>query len=169
MLLSGNLTQPAREYLREASWMPVLAAASKDDGGAVDGNPSNKLVEYQQAGHGTDMFAVEQDLQPLMLDWLDSHLRNAPVKSSPPQTLPPPSPVETFWTTLTQPGGAAKARAIFDEARQKKSGVVLFPENEMNLYGYELLQQGNANDAIIVFEMKRGKGDRRSRHGHDDP
>lgn len=162
MLLSGNLTQPAREYLREASWMPVLAAASHDDGGAMDGmkwilgwsrNPSNKLVEYRQAGHGTDMFAVEKGLQPLMLDWLDSHLRNAPLKSTQPQTSQPPSAVETFWMTLTQPGGAAKARAIFDEARQKKSGMVLFPENEMNLHGYELLQGGNTNDAIIVFEM----------------
>jgi tetratricopeptide (TPR) repeat protein len=48
---------------------------------------------------------------------------------------------------------ATQARAIFDRARQKKSGTMLFPENEMNLYGYELLQQGNTKDAIIVFEM----------------
>jgi tetratricopeptide (TPR) repeat protein len=30
---------------------------------------------------------------------------------------------------------------------------VLFPENETNLYGYELLGRGDAAEAIIVFEM----------------
>lgn len=162
MLLSGNLTQPAREYLSQASWMPVLAAASRDDGGTLEGmrwtlawsrNPSNRLVEYQQAGHGTEMFAVEKGLQPMMLDWLDANLRNAPAKGTATQSSQPPSQVETFWTTLTGPGGAAKARTMFDDARRKDPGVVLFPENEMNLRGYELLQQGSPNDAIVVFQM----------------
>lgn len=161
MLLSGNVTPPAREYLRDSPWMPVLAAASHDDGNALEGmrwilgwsrNQTNKLVEYEKAGHGTDMFAVEKGLQPVMLEWLDANLRNAstkPVTSSP----APPTPVEKFWTTLTGPGGPAKARVLFDKARQENSGVVLFPETEANAYGYQLLQEGRNDDAIIVFKM----------------
>jgi dienelactone hydrolase len=161
MLLSGNLTPPAREYLRDASWLPVLAAASHDDGNAVEGmrwilgwsgSKLNKLVEYQKAGHGTDMFAVEKGLQPAMLDWLDAHLRNA---STTPVTSQPvtPTPVEVFWRTLTGDGGPAKARVLFDKARQENPKVILFPEDEANAYGYQLLQQGRNEDAIIVFQM----------------
>jgi dienelactone hydrolase len=162
MLLSGGVTQPGRDYLRESPWLPVLAVASLDDGGAVETmrwilgwsrNPSNRLVEYRTAGHGTEMFDAEKGLRPLLLDWLDTNLRGAPADRSAPTTLAPPSPVETFWTTLTQPGGAAKARRIYEEARGSKSGIVLFPENETNLYGYELLGRGDAAEAIIVFEM----------------
>ena len=162
MLLSGGLTPPAREYLRDSAWMPVLASGSRDDGNALEGmrwilgwsrNPKNKLVEYAEAGHGTDMFAIEKGLQPLMLDWLDSHLRNAPLKPVTSQAAGPATPVEEFWTTLTGPGGPATARVLFDKARQANSKVVLFPEQEANAYGYQLLQEGRAEDAIIVFKM----------------
>jgi len=162
MLLSGNVTAPAREYLRDSAWMPVLAAASHDDGTALDGmrwilgwsrNTSNKLVEYEKAGHGTDMFAVEKGMQPLMLDWLDAHLRNAPLKPVTSQAPAPATPVEAFWTTLTGPGGPAKARVLFDQARGSNSTTALFPEPEMNAYGYELLQEGRNDDAIVVFTM----------------
>jgi dienelactone hydrolase len=162
MLLSGNVTPPAREYLRDSAWMPVLAAASKDDGNALEGmrwilgwsrNEANKLVEYEKAGHGTDMFAIEKGLQPLMLDWLDAHLRNAPATPVTSAPAAPAGPVEEFWTALTGPGGPAKARILFDKARQANSKVVLFPEGEANAYGYQLLQEGRHEDAIIVFTM----------------
>ena len=161
MLLSGGVPQPAREYLRQSSWLPVLAGASRDDGNAVEtmrgilgwsSNPANKLVEYAAAGHGTDMFAVEKGLQPLMLDWLDAHLRNAP--ATPPASQPAPlTPMQEFWTTLTQPGGAARARVLFDKARKQNATVVLFPEAEANAYGYQLLQEGKADDAVIILQM----------------
>jgi dienelactone hydrolase len=162
MLLSGNVTPPAREYLRDSPWMPVLAAASHDDGNALEGmrwilgwsrNAANTLVEYEKAGHGTDMFAVEKGLQPVMLDWLDAHLRNAPTKPVTSQSTAPATPVEEFWTVLTGAGGPAKARVLFDKARQSNPKMVLFPETEANAYGYQLLQEGRNDDAIIVFTM----------------
>ena len=162
MLLSGGITQPGREHLRDSPWLPVLAAASHDDGNAVDTmrwilgwsrNPKNRLVEYRAAGHGTDMFAAEKGLEPLLLDWLDANLVHAPLEPPTTPAATAPSKVEEFWTTLTGPGGAAKARALFDAARASGSNTVLFPESEANLYGYELLQQGKTEDAIIVFKM----------------
>ena len=162
MLLSGGVTPAARTYLRNAPWLPVFAAASHDDGGALAGmqwilgwsrNKSNKLVQYKAAGHGTDMFAVEKGLQPLMLDWLDAHLRNAPTQPTTSSTPAAPSRVEAFWMALEEPGGPAKARKLFDDAKRAGAKVVLFPEGELNQFGYDLLQRGKAEDAVIVFRM----------------
>jgi pimeloyl-ACP methyl ester carboxylesterase len=161
VLLSGAINPAGRLYLRDSPWLPVLAAASDGDGGAVDQmrwalgwsrNPSNKFVEYKAAGHGTDMFAVEKGLEPLVVGWFNLHLRNAPAK---PLAMPPspPSPTEQFWTTLTAPGGVAKARQIYDEAKREKKRGILFPENETNLLGYQLLQDGSAKEAVEVFKL----------------
>ena len=163
MLLSGNTTPAGREHLRASPWMPVLAVASADDGPALpamrwtlgwSANPKNRLVEYEAAGHGTDMFAVEPGLRPLMLDWLDANLRTAPARpSTSTSTVPKPTPVQAFWGALDEPGGVPRARAIFDAARTPEARAALFPEGELNAFGYQLLQQGRAADAVTVFEM----------------
>jgi dienelactone hydrolase len=162
VLLSGGVNPDAREYIRQSPWLPVLAAASLDDGNAASSmrwiagwsrNPKTKYVEYKAAGHGTDMFAVEKGLEPLMLEWFETNLRNAP--TTPPATSTPQKPtvVEEFWTALTQPGGVPKARQMYDEARKKDPNVVLFPEGEANQFGYQLLQEGKTKDAIEVFRL----------------
>jgi len=162
VLLSGGSTPPAREYLRQTPGLPVFAAASRDDGDAVNGmkwilgwsrNADNRFVEFQAAGHGTDMFDVERGLPPMILDWFDARLRTAPAELTKPAATLPSSPVEEFWTALTAPGGIERARRIFDESRRQDPAPVLFPEGELNLHGYSLLQEGRAKDAIAVFEM----------------
>jgi dienelactone hydrolase len=86
VLLSGGVNANAREYIRNSPGLPVLAVASLDDGGAADQmrwitgwsrNPATKFVEYKAAGHGTDMFAVEKGLEPMMISWFETHLRDA--------------------------------------------------------------------------------------------
>ena len=167
VLLSGGLAATAREFIRDSAWLPIFGAASQGDGGAVETlkwamgwsrNPTNTFVEYQAAGHGTDMFAVEKELQPRVLTWLETHLRDAPAtrpaQNSPASTTAGgPTVVEQFWTTLNQPGGVGRARQLYDEAKQRDKSVVLFPEAETNLLGYALLQDGNAKDALTVFQM----------------
>ena len=162
VLLSGGATPEAREHLRNTPGMPVFAAASLDDGNAASGmkwilgwsrNDQNKFTEFRAAGHGTDMFAVEKGLEPMILDWFDAKLRTAPAVLPKPASPPAPTVVETFWELLTQPGGATKARAMFDDSRRKEPNLVLFPEGEANAFGYSLLQAGNAKDAIVVFQM----------------
>lgn len=162
VLLSGGIAQNGREFLRDSSWLPVLAAASHGDGGAVETmrwatgwsrNPKNKFLEYQAAGHGTDMFAVEKDLQPQVLAWFETHLRDAPATRPAASTPTTPTAVEEFWTALNAPGGVERARTIYDAAKARDKAVVLFPETEMNLLGYRLLQDGNAKDALTVFQM----------------
>ena len=161
ILLSGPVNPAGRQHLRSASWMPIFAAASHDDGDALatmrwvlgwSRHPANELVEYKTAGHGTDMFAAEKALQPAVLDWLDRHLRNASLKPEAPAAARP-TIVEEFWDALDRPGGVARAREIYADAKRRDAGVLLFPEGEMNLAGYRLLQAGNAADAAVVFEM----------------
>jgi dienelactone hydrolase len=163
VLLSGNVNPGGRAFLRDSPGLPVLAAASHGDGGAVSGmkwllgwsrNPANKFVEYKAAGHGTDMFAVEKGLEPLILKWFEGHLRSAPAATAATSgVVSKPTPVEEFWTSFTAPGNAARAREIYQEAKKKHPGMLLLPETETNLYGYQLLQDGNAKDALTVFQL----------------
>jgi dienelactone hydrolase len=162
VLLSGGATPDARDYLRRTPGLPVFAAASRDDGNVVEGmkwilgwsrNPENKFVEFKAAGHGTEMFAVEKQLPPMILDWFDAKLRTAPTSFATPANLPPPSLVEQFWTALEEPGGVARARRLYESTRERDPAIVLFPEGEMNTFGYALLQDGKVADAIAAFEL----------------
>jgi dienelactone hydrolase len=160
VLLSGGIEPNAREYIRNTPSLAVLAAASLDDGNIVptmrwitgwSSHPASKFIEYTAAGHGTDMFAPEPGLQPAMLDWFDAHLMKAATGA---QAAAPKAKTVTdeFWTALAAPGGAAKARQIYDETRKDKT-TILFPEGELNQFGYQVLQEGRAKDAIIIFKM----------------
>ncbi|MGH9815990.1 MAG: tetratricopeptide repeat protein, partial [Candidatus Acidiferrales bacterium] len=153
-----------RDYLEYAGWMPLLMAASRDDGGIVasmrwlmgfSGNPQNKFLEYQAAGHGTDMFAVEKGLEPAIVEWFDLHLRRSPVQrtSASAAARAPLGPSAAFWKLLEEPGGAARAHKIFDEAKKKDPAVILFPEAEMNALGYGRLMGGQVDEALHLFEM----------------
>ena len=161
VLLSGGVEPNAREYIRNTPSLAVLAAASLDDGNIVrtmrwitswSSHPGSKFIEYKAAGHGTDMFAPEPGLQPAMLDWFEAHLMRATTGA---QAVAPKAKTVTdeFWTALAAPGGVAKARQIYDETRKKDKTTILFPENELNQFGYQVLQEGRAKDAIIIFKM----------------
>lgn len=162
VLLSGGLTANAREFVRDSAWLPIFGAASQGDGGAVETmrwamgwsrNPTNTFVEYQAAGHGTDMFAVEKELAPRILAWLETHVRDAPATRPAATTAGGPTIVEEFWTTLHQPDGVQRARQLYDEAKRRDKNVVLFPEAETNRLGYTLLQDGKVKEAVVVFQL----------------
>lgn len=163
-LLSGNTNEQGRDYLQYAGWMPVLVAASADDGGALpqmrwllgfSGNARNKMLEYKAAGHGTDMFAVESGLEPALVEWFTQHLVRSPVK----RTLASAArsaalgPSAAFWKMLTESGGPARAKEAYEAAREKDPSVILFPEAELNALGYERLQAGKIDEAIQLFEL----------------
>jgi dienelactone hydrolase len=162
VLLSGGVTQPGREYLRDASWLPVFAAASHGDAGAVQTmrwalgwsrNTANTFLEYKAAGHGTDMFAAEKALQPAVLTWLEKHLQNAPATKPAAAAASRPTVVEEFWTALNEPGGVERARKIYDAEKVRSKAVALVPETEVNLLGYRMMQDGNVKDAVAVFQL----------------
>jgi alpha-beta hydrolase superfamily lysophospholipase len=63
---------------------PLLIVASEDDN--YSANSSRTMAEtavgetqvkiYEKAGHGTNMFAPQPDLTPLIVEWLAQHLAN---------------------------------------------------------------------------------------------
>ena len=161
VLLSGGVEPNAREYIRNTPSLAVLAAASLDDGQIVptmrwitswSSHPASKFIEYKTAGHGTDMFAPEPGLQPAMLDWFDAQLMRS-AESTQAAAPKPKTVTDEFWTALAAPGGVAKARQIYDDTRKKDKTTVLFPESELNQFGYQVLQEGRAKDAIVIFKM----------------
>lgn len=88
VLLAGGLMF-AEEFLPKAPWMPVLAVAAHDDGDAVTAMhravsfstaPESRLKEYAKGGHGTDLFRVDRELEPMIADWFVQHLITRPVR-----------------------------------------------------------------------------------------
>jgi dienelactone hydrolase len=163
VLLSGNTDTAGRQFLRTADGLPIFAAASDDDGNAVplmrwilafSHNPQNKFAQFKAAGHGTEMFAVEKGLEPMIVEWFEKTLRNAPAK--PPAreaNAAKPSPQEEFWSLLEESGGAARAMQYYEETKKRDPSVVLFPEFAVNVLGYERLQADKAAEAVEIFKI----------------
>ena len=163
VLLSGSTDTAGRQFLRTADGLPIFAAASDDDAGAVplmrwilafSHNPQNKFAQFKAAGHGTEMFAVEKGLEPMIVEWFEKTLRNAPAKlpvtSS---SAVKPSQQEEFWSLLEESGGAARAMQYYEEMKKRDPSVVLFPEFAVNALGYERLQDGKAAAAVEIFKI----------------
>lgn len=159
VLLSGNTTADGLVFLQTASGLPLFVSASADDGEilpymrwlmAFSSNAQNKLVPWKAAGHGTDMFAVEKGLEPMILDWFDRTLRERKV-SEEPQAPVTRSPGSEFWSVLTQPRGVAQARVLLKDAKTRDPEIVLFPESAVNFLGYEHLQTGDTKGAVGIL------------------
>ena len=161
VLLSGNTTDDGRAFLQTASGLPLFVSASEDDGDtlpymrwliAFSRNPQNKLVPFRAAGHGTEMFAVEKSLEPMLLEWFGKTLRQAPAAESA-KNISQPSPIVEFWGVLTQPGGAARARKMIEGAKKKDPYAFLFPESAVNVLGYDRIQKGDTKEAIEILKL----------------
>ena len=98
------------------------------------------------------MFAVEKGLEPAILEWLDAKLRTAPAAPLTSASSAAPSPMKEFWDILAKPDGEAAARRMFEETRKRDPKYILFPEGELNLYGYQVLQN-DPQHAIWLFKL----------------
>jgi len=161
VLLSGDTDQYGIKFLESATGVPIFISASADDGEtlplmrwlmAFSRNPEDKLVPYKAAGHGTEMFKVEKGLEPMILEWYETTLLRAPASESA-KILSKPSASAEFWDVLTQPGGAERAKKIFEDARRKDPNASLFPEVAVNVLGYQYIQQGQTKTAIEVLQL----------------
>ncbi len=160
-LLSGGTTTDGRKHLQQTP-VPIFVSASEDDGGVValmrwlqgfSRNPRNKFVQFKNAGHGTDMFAVEKELPRLIVQWFETTLRTAPAKLEATASGAKPSAIEEFWAILDQPGNGAKAAKAYEDAKKHDPNLFLFPESALNDLGYERLGSGHVRDAIEIFKL----------------
>jgi hypothetical protein len=161
VLLAGGTTPSGEEFLTRSPWMPIFASAAEDDGTAVDtmrwligfsGGSANRLKAYPKGGHGTDMFAVQADLEPTIVAWFEQHLVKTPVVASA-TAAPRAGPSARQAADLRQPGGGARVLAAWTEARKAGKPFAVAPEAAVNALGYEYLQGGRVPDATQLFEL----------------
>ena len=83
MLLSGNASDAAKNYIAQTTSLPVFGAASEDDKGPAQGikdalgaskNPQSVLKIVSGTEHGVPMFAKHSDLEPMIVNWLKAQL-----------------------------------------------------------------------------------------------
>ena len=160
-LLAGGTDDEGERYLERAPWIPILAVAAHDDGNAVDttgwtmrfsSNPNNTLKEYARGGHGTDLFAVHEDLTPAIATWFERHLITQAVKVTP-NASPRPGPSSQLAAKLRARGGVAALIAEVRAARKSGAKVQLPPEGAVNQMGYAALQSKQLKEAIELFTL----------------
>lgn len=83
VLLSGFADARSMEFLKSKRDLPVLTAASEEDGdaytaiqqiAAASGSPDSKLLTFKGAGHGVKMFGPQPKLEETVLLWFQAHL-----------------------------------------------------------------------------------------------
>lgn len=83
MILSGQASDAAKEYIASDTSLAVFGAASAGDTGAAKGirealaeskNPKSVLKIYEGTEHGVPMFAKNAELEPMIVTWLKAQL-----------------------------------------------------------------------------------------------
>jgi len=164
-LLAGTANRAGETFLEDNDWMPLFGAAAHDDGNAVEmmewtlalaGNPANVVRSYPDGGHGTQIFAVHDDLEPAIVEWFEEHLARHPASRPAPgeqRAERPRTPTLELWDELHEPGGGQRVLVRFTAARENDATLPLPPEAAVNLLGYELLNEDRGEDAIAVLRL----------------
>jgi dienelactone hydrolase len=164
VLLSGNTDGNCRNFLRQDKNVPVFFAYADDDEFkpsitaiqwlyALTADPSKKLVQYPNGGHGADIFPVHPELPKQIVDWYTTTLISTPGRA-PVEKEKAALPTKiSILDTIDQPGGALKVEKQLTEARKKDPGAALFDEATVNIIGYEHIQAGDLNGAVEIFKL----------------
>ena len=166
MLLSEGTDAAGRKYLRESPKVQLFMAVADDDEDrgvveimewlyALSPNPASKLEHYAVGGHGVEMFKAHEDLEGMIVEWFGKTLKgNVPASARSGAAGAKTVSKEIQFLEMTdQPGGVAKAKKTYEEAREKDPKVVLFSEVVMNRVGYEHLQAGDVKGAIELLKL----------------
>lgn len=163
MLLSGNTDRDGRQFLRQSAKLPVFISAADDDDGVVpymqwllslSENPGSSFQRYSAGGHGTDMFAAHNELPGMIVGWFDTTLLKTPGRAPASSAASRPSFKDAaILDLIDEPGGPSKAADMLAKARQRDPKAVIFPENIVNLLGYEHIQAGDTKGAVEIFKL----------------
>lgn len=163
VLLAGPTDLDGRNFLRHTS-LPILYGYADDDEFppsplnsqwqyALTPNPSKKLVRYPDGGHGAEIFKVHPEFETVIRDWFVTTLIRTPGQAPVSKEKPALPKSIQFFTLLEEPGGAAKVSGMLAEARKKDNKATLFPEDVVNIMGYEHMQAGDNGGAVEILKL----------------
>lgn len=164
VLLSGGTTLPGRRFLRQTSQLPILFAVADDDEFpptaqvvpwlfSISSNPGKKFVRYATGGHGADMFKVHPELRGVITDWFVSTLIKTPGNAPVDKNAAPVLASAEVLNQIELPGGVEQVTQRLKEARRSDPKAEIFPEDLVNVMGYEHLQVGDNKAAIEIFKL----------------
>jgi len=164
VLLSGNTDLKGRQFLREATKLPVFLAVADDDEYptsivaiewlySLAADPDKKFVHVATGGHGADMFKVHPDMPGEIVNWyVTTLIKTVGRAPAPKETVALPEEVQVL-NQIDEPGGAAKVAKKLEEARRRDPKAKLFPEDIINYMGYEHLQAQDNKGAIEILKL----------------
>ena len=163
VLLAGSTNLDGRNFLRDSN-LPVLYGFADDDEYpssllttewlyALTPNPGKKLVRYRDGGHGAEIFKVHPEFEDIIKDWFVTTLIKTPGRAPlSKKNVAIPKEVEVL-NLLDQPGGTAKISEMLTVARKKDPKATLFPEEVVNVIGYEHMQAGDNKGAVAILKL----------------
>jgi dienelactone hydrolase len=164
VLLAGPANMAGRNFLRQNSQLPILAAVADDDEFppsieatewifSLSKNPGNRFLRYPTGGHGAEIFAVHPELRDAIVDWYVTTLIKTPGHAPIPKDRWQPPVSIQMLALIDQLGGAEQAAQKLAEARKRDPKAVLFPEDLVNIVGYEHLQAGDNKVGLDILKL----------------
>ena len=164
VLLSGGANLTSREFLRQASHLPVFFSVADDDEFPptaemmpwlfdLSSNAGKRYVHYATGGHGADMFAIHPELRGVIVDWYVATLIKTPGRAPIDKSGWPASRSAQVLSEIETPGGAGKVERKLAQVRRKDPKAVIFPESVVNFMGYEHLQSGDQIGALEIMKL----------------
>jgi dienelactone hydrolase len=163
VLLSGGTDLPGREFLRRGSQPQLFGYADDDEfRGTVEivpwlfvvsGNPGKKLVHYTTGGHGSDMFTVHPEFRQAIVDWYVTTLITTPGHAPAAENNPTVPASAQVLNEIEQPGGVESVAAKLAAARRTNPQAEIFPEDIVNIMGYQYLQARDVKMAMAILKL----------------
>jgi hypothetical protein len=164
VLLSGGTTLAGRRFLRQASQLPILFAVADNDEFpptaqvvpwlySISSNPGKRFVSYASGGHGADMFKVHPELRGVITDWFVTTLIKTPGNAPFDKNAAPVRTLAEVLNKVESPGGVEEVIQKLTEARRSDPKGEIFPEDLVNVMGYDHLQVGDSKAAIEIFKL----------------
>ncbi|MGZ4839162.1 MAG: tetratricopeptide repeat protein, partial [Terriglobales bacterium] len=91
--------------------------------------------------------------ETVIRDWFVTTLIKTPGQAPVSKEKPALPKSIQFFTLLEEPGGAAKVSGMLAEARKKDNKATLFPEDVVNIMGYEHMQAGDNGGAVEILKL----------------
>jgi len=135
-------------YVRPAESVEPASSASE----RTSGCRLARFVGFKDGRHGTEIFGPHPELPRQIVAWFVDTLIKSPADPTA-RIGRRKSAIAEFWAAASARGGAADAARLFRESRTRDPGAFLFPQFILNQLAYSRLQEGDAGEAVQLFQL----------------